>query len=186
MPFLLAGSGVGQAVGPLLLPAARLLDPVDAFRQAVGIHHQVVLGEGRRFQIVPPAHLDRVEAQGFRHLVEQRLEYKARVDRAVAAEGAAGRGVAEHPPADIADILQVVDRVEQRAGIEDRDDAVARMGAAALVVLQFDAGDLAVLGHADLEPQVGLRPAAMGDEGLLPGSSAAAPCRRSCGRAARR
>ena len=41
------------------------------------------------------------------------------------------------------------------------------MGAAALDAFAFDAGDAAVLAHADLEPDVGLRPAAMGDEGLL-------------------
>ena len=41
------------------------------------------------------------------------------------------------------------------------------MGAAALNALAFDAGDAAILAHADLEPDVGFRPAAMGDEGLL-------------------
>ncbi len=41
------------------------------------------------------------------------------------------------------------------------------MRAAALVAVAFDRGDAAVLAHADLEPDVGLRPAAMGDEGLL-------------------
>ena len=30
-----------------VLPAALALDPVDAFRQAVAVHHQVVVGEGR-------------------------------------------------------------------------------------------------------------------------------------------
>ena len=41
------------------------------------------------------------------------------------------------------------------------------MRAAALDAFAFDAGDAAVLSHADLEPDVGFRPAAMGDEGLL-------------------
>ena len=41
------------------------------------------------------------------------------------------------------------------------------MRAAALVAFAFDRGDAAVLAHADLEPDVGLRPAAMGDEGFL-------------------
>ena len=41
------------------------------------------------------------------------------------------------------------------------------MGAAALDAFAFDAGDDAVLAHADLELDVGLRPAAMGDEGFL-------------------
>ena len=41
------------------------------------------------------------------------------------------------------------------------------MRAAALVAFALDGGDLAVLAHAELEADVGLRPAAMGDEGLL-------------------
>ncbi len=41
------------------------------------------------------------------------------------------------------------------------------MRAAALDRFAFDAGDAAVLLHADLELDVGLRPAAMGDEGFL-------------------
>src|SRR5499427_8276132 len=41
------------------------------------------------------------------------------------------------------------------------------MRAAALNALAFDPGDAAVLAHADLEPDVGFRPAAMGDEGFL-------------------
>ncbi len=41
------------------------------------------------------------------------------------------------------------------------------MRAAALVAFALDGGDAAVLAHAELEADVGLRPAAMGDEGLL-------------------
>ena len=41
------------------------------------------------------------------------------------------------------------------------------MRAAALVAVALDRGDTAVLAHADLELDVGLRPAAMGDEGFL-------------------
>ena len=102
-----------------------------------------------------------------RHLIEQALEREADIDRAVAAEGAARRRVGEHALADVFHVVQVVDRVEHRAGIKDGHHAVARMGAAALDAFAFDAGDAAVLAHADLEPDVGLRPAAMGDEGLL-------------------
>jgi len=40
-------------------------------------------------------------------------------------------------------------------------------GAAALDAFAGDAGDAAVLRHADLELDIGLRPAAMGDEGFL-------------------
>ena len=41
------------------------------------------------------------------------------------------------------------------------------MRAAALDAFAFDGGDAAVLAHAELEPDIGFRPAAMGDEGLL-------------------
>ena len=101
------------------------------------------------------------------HLVEQALEGEADIDGAVAAERAARRRVGQHPLAEIFDVVEIVDRVQHRAGIEDGHDAVARMGAAALDAFAFDAGDGAVLAHADLELDVGLRPAAMGDEGLL-------------------
>src|SRR5260370_12509690 len=41
------------------------------------------------------------------------------------------------------------------------------MRPAALVAFAFNRGDLAVLAHAELEADIGLRPAAMGDESLL-------------------
>ena len=85
----------------------------------------------------------------------------------MAAEGAAGRRVGERAPADVFHIVQVVDRVKHRAGIEDRHHAVAAMRAAALVAIALDRGDAAILAHADLEPDVGLRSPAMGDEGLF-------------------
>ena len=148
-------------------PAALALDPVDAFRQAVARHHEIVVGEGRRDEIIGAPHRQRIEAELGRHLVEQALEGEADVDRAVAAEGAAGRRVGERAPADVLDVVQVVDGVEHRAGIEDRHHAVARMGAAALVAFALDRGDAAVAAQTELEPDVGLGPAAMGDEGLL-------------------
>jgi hypothetical protein len=41
------------------------------------------------------------------------------------------------------------------------------MGAAALNALAFDPGDAPVLAHADFEPDIGFRPAPMGNESLL-------------------
>ncbi len=156
-----------RQLAPARTPAARLLDPVHALRQAVAVHHQVVVGERRRGQIVRAPHRQRIKSELARHLVEQALEGEADVDGAVAAERAARRRVGEHALADIFDVVQVVDGVEHRAGIENRHDAVAGMRAAALVTFALDGGDLAVLAHAELEADVGLRPAAMGDEGLL-------------------
>src|SRR6185295_9135214 len=88
-------------------------------------------------------------------------------DGAVAAERAARRRVGEHALADIFDVLEIVDRVQHRPRIEDRHHAIARMRAAALDALAFDAGYLAVLLQPDLEPDIGFRASAMGDEGLF-------------------
>src|SRR5260221_2818758 len=150
-----------RQLAPARTPAARLLDPVHALRQAVAVHHQVVVGERRRGQIVRAPHRQRIKSELARHLVEQALEGEADVDGAVAAERAARRRVGEDALADIFDVVQVVDGVEHRAGIENRHDAVAGMRAAALVAFALDGGDLAVLAHAELEADVGLRSASM-------------------------
>ena len=110
---------------------------------------------------------ERIEAQLARHLIEQALEGEAHVDRAVAAERPARRRVGEHALADVLDVVQIVDGVEHRARIEDGDDAVARVRAAALGALALHRRDAPVSGQADLEADVGLGPAAVGDEGLL-------------------
>ena len=149
------------------VPAALALDPIEAFRQAVAVHHQVVLRERRRAQQIGAAHRERIEAERARHVIEQAFEGEADIDGAVAAERAAWRRVGQHPLAQIFDVVEIVDRVQHRAGIEDGHDAIARVRAAALDAFAFDAGDGTVLAHADLELDVGLRPAAMGDEGLL-------------------
>ena len=150
------------------LPAARLLDPVDAFRQAIALHHQVVLGEAELRHQVPAPDLERIEAQLLGHLVHQVLEGEAHVDRAVAAHGAAGRRVGEHAVAVVAHRVQVVDGIEHGAGIEDGDDAVAGIGPAPLHHLAVDGDDLAGLVHADFQARVGFGPAPVRDEGLFP------------------
>ena len=96
--------------------------------------------------------------------VEQAFEGVARVDRAVAAHRAAGRRVGVDAVAVVFHRRDVVEAVQQRAGIEDGDDAVAGVGAAALHHLAVAGGDAAVLAHAELQPNVGLGPAAMGEE----------------------
>ena len=86
----------------------------------------------------------------------------------MAAEGTAGRRVGEHPLADIPDTLQVIDRIEHGAGIEDGDDAIAAVSAAALMAGAFDSVDAPVGHHADLQRNVRLRAAAVGNEGFFP------------------
>src|SRR5262249_35693383 len=84
-----------------LRPAAFLLDPIKAFRQPVGIHHQVVVGEGWRPQQVGASHGEGIKAEFPRHLVDETFEGKADVYRAMAAESAAWRGIGENAPAHI-------------------------------------------------------------------------------------
>src|SRR6202035_75177 len=78
-------------LAPACVPAALALDPVEAFRQAVAVHHQIVLRERRRAKQISAANGERIEAERVRHLVEQALEGEADVDCDVAAERAARR-----------------------------------------------------------------------------------------------
>ena len=151
-----------RAVQPLFL-----LDPVDALGQAVAVHHQVVVGEGGRLEEIGAPHGQRIEPHLARHLIEQALESEAHIDRAVAAERPARRRVGEHALAEVLDVVQVVDGVQHRARIQDRHHAVARVRAAALDALALHARDLAALRQPDLQADVGLGPAAMGDERVL-------------------
>src|SRR6516225_3312034 len=145
------------------LPAAFALDPVETFRQAVRVHHQIVRRESRRAQKVGAAHRERIELKRGRHFIEQAFEGEPHVEGAVAAEGTAWRRVGENTLADIFDVVDVVDGVEQRAGIDDRHAAAAAMRPPALHAFALDARDAAVLAPAALEPDTGLRSAAPGD-----------------------
>src|SRR5262249_53324940 len=58
-------------------------------------------------------------------------------------------------------------RVEHRPRIKDRYHAIARMCAPTLVTIAFDCGDAAIFAHADLERDIGLRAAAVGNESFL-------------------
>src|SRR5262249_44934401 len=98
---------------------------------------------------------------------EEALEGKTNINGAVATEGAAGRRIGEHALADVFHVMKIVDGVEHRPRIEDRHHAIAGVRAAALIALAFDRGYLSILAYAELEADVGLRPAAVGDEGLL-------------------
>ena len=85
----------------------------------------------------------------------------------MAPERARRRHVGQHPESLVLDVLQVVDREQHRAVVEDRHDAVAGIAAGAVHRLALDGGDPAVPGHAELQLDLGLLAAAVGDEGLL-------------------
>src|SRR5712671_6440454 len=148
-------------------PAALLFDPIDALREPVAVHHEIVFGEGRRIEIVGAAHREGIKTEFARHLVDEAFECKADVDGAVTAEGPARRRVGQHAATDIFDIVQVVDRIEHRARIKNGHDTVTGVRPAALVAIAFDRRDAAVAAHSDLETDVGFGPTAMGDECFL-------------------
>jgi hypothetical protein len=109
----------------------------------------------------------RPEAQLERHLVEQRLEGEAHVHGAVTAHRTARWRVGEHPLAAVAHVLDVVEGVEQGAGVQDRDDPVAAVRAAALHRLAVDGDDASVAVQPELHTHRLRRPAAVGDEVLF-------------------
>ncbi len=151
------------------LPSRRLLDPVEAGRNAVRVHLQIVDGAIRRCDQVRASHVDRIEAELVRHAVQQRLEGMARVHGAVPAHRAAGRRVGVHAIAVVAHRIEAIERVQQRAGVEDRDEAVPAVRAAALHDLAVHGGDLARALHPELQPDVRLGAAAVGEEAVLAG-----------------
>ena len=141
---------------------------VDAFGVAVTVHHQVVDGHGGRFQQVDPPDVYRVHAQFLGHHVHHALEGEAHVHGAMTAHGAVGRGVGEHAQAMVADIGNMIDGVEQRARVEDGDDAVASIGPAPLHHLRRDRLNAAIPRDPHLELGPGGRPAAVGQKHFLP------------------
>ena len=157
----------GRQLADALGPSTGALDLFQTFAEAVAVHHQIVQGAGRRAQQIGAAHSERIELELARHAIEQAFEGMPAIDRAVTAHGTAGRQVGIDPIAVVFDRRNVVDALQQRAGIEDGHDAVAGIGAAALHHLALARRDAAIAPHAELQPDVGLRPRAVGQEGFL-------------------
>src|ERR1700675_4265850 len=78
------------------VPVALALDPVETFRQAVAVQHEIILRERRRAKKISATHCERIEIERARHLIEQALEGETDVDGAAAAEGPARRRVGQH------------------------------------------------------------------------------------------
>src|SRR6266567_1314342 len=150
-----------------LLPAGSLLDPVEACGNPVGVDLQVVDGAVRRRDQIGAPYREWIEPKLAGHDVEERLEGVPRVDRAVPAHRAAGRRVGVDAIAAVFHRRHRVERVQQGAGVEDRDQAIAAVRATALDDLTVDRSDFAALLETDLQPDVGLGPTAMGEEALL-------------------
>ena len=156
-----------RKLSPAIAPPGSALDDVEALAETARVHLQVVDRAVRSVDQVRASHRERIEPQLAGHRVEHRLERVAHVDRAVAAHRAVGRRVRVDAEAVVARRRHPVDRVQERARVEDRDEPVARVGAAALHDLRLDRRDSARLREADLQPHVGLRPPAMREERLL-------------------
>ena len=157
----------GRQLADPLAPAARLLHAVEALGEPVAVHHQVVGGAGRRVQQILAPHLERVEPEFARHAIDQHFEGVPHGDRAMPAHRSAGRQVRVDAIAVIFDRRDVVDAVQERARIEDGDDAVAGVGAAALGHFCFARRHAAVFLHAETDAHRSLRAGAVGDEILL-------------------
>ncbi len=85
----------------------------------------------------------------------------ARVDGAMAAHRTARRRIRVDAVAAVLHGGQAVQRVQQRAGVEDRHQPVAAVSAAALSDVAIDRSDFAAALHTELEANVGLGPAAV-------------------------
>ena len=165
-------AGHAQAAPRRQLAAARVpaggpLHRVQTLRQAVGVDLQVVERAVRRLDQVGTAQRERVEPEPGRHFVEQRLDREAHVHRSVAAHRAARRQVGVDPVTAIAHSAHLVERVQQGAGVQDGDQAIAAVGSAALGHFRIQRRDRAAALQSDLEPDLGVGPAAMGEKHLF-------------------
>ena len=150
-----------------LSPAACLFNLIEAFVEAVTVDQKIIDRLCRRLQEIGAAHGEGVKAELGGHAVQEGFEGKADIDRAVPAHRAAGWRIGQNAGAVIAHIVECVDGIQERAGIEDGDDAIAAEGAAALHGFAFGGGETPVLCHADLERHLLFGPAPVGDEGFL-------------------
>ena len=154
-------------VGAALVPAGSRLHLVQAFTQAAGVDLQIVDGAVRNREQIGAPHGKGIEAQGLRHGVEHGLEGMAHVDRTMTAHGAVRWCVGIDAQTVVAAGRQLVHRVQQGAGVQNRHQAVAGVGPAALHHLAVNRLDDTAAGQANLQTHVGFGPAPVRDEGLL-------------------
>ena len=164
-----AKAAAPRQLAPALAPARSGFDAIETLGQAIRVDLQVVDRPVRHGQQIGAANREGVEARFVRHAVEQRFERMAHVDRAVAAHRAVRRCVRVDTQAVVPAGRDAVQRVQQCAGIEDRDQSIAGVGAATLHDLAIDRRDRACFRQSDLEPHVGFGAATMREEALLAG-----------------
>ena len=105
--------------------------------------------------------------QCLRHAVKQSLKGKADSDGTVTTHGPTAGIVGEHPPALIFDVADIVKSMQQGAGIEDGDGAIAAVRTAALHHLRLHRGDTAIVLHPHLDGDIGFRTPLVRQESLL-------------------
>ncbi len=157
----------GRQLPSALMPGTGSFHAIEALPEPVAVDHEVIGCAGRGLEQVGAAYCERIEMQLACHAVEQHFKGMTHIDCAVPAHRAARRQVGVHPIAVIFHRGNIVQTLQQCAGIENSDDAVASVGPAALHDFAFAGGHATVLLHPELQVGRRLRPAAMGQEALL-------------------
>ena len=152
-----------------LAPAARRLHPVEALGKAVAVHEEVVRGDRRRVDEFARRTAKGSSPSSAAISSSRASNAKRTLDPCRGPHRPARGGVGEHPAPAVADVLEVVERVEERARVEDGDDPVSGIGAAALHGLALDPGDAAVAPEPELQTHRLLGTPPVGEEGLLAG-----------------
>ncbi len=135
----------------LVLPAGHLDHLADALGQARRADVQPARGERVRLGHHAQAQLRGVEPELVGDLVQLHLLAEARLRRAVAALGPAGRLIGEGAAGLELEARQLVGHRRQHPGVERARRAVRAVGAAVEQRLQVHRGQLAVLRHAGAE-----------------------------------
>ena len=118
-------------------------------------------------QQIAAAHLERIEAKLTGHAVEQHFKAVACIDAAMAAHGSAGRQIGVDAIAIVFDRRDVIQTLQQRAGVENGDDTVAGVRAAALHEFALAGTDAPIALESKLEADGRLRPRTVRQEIFL-------------------
>src|ERR1700674_2996152 len=123
----------------------------DALGQSVTLHAETVHRDARRLEQIALTNLGGIHSHLGCKFVQLRFEGESYIHGAVAAHRSANRLVGQDAVAVILNVGDVVQRAQQRAGIENGYDAIGAIGSAILHDSCLDGGDAAVVGDSSLE-----------------------------------
>ena len=146
-----AESATARQLAFALTPARARYNLLDAFRQAIALHPQAIHRDRWRLQKISFANCRRVHSDRRSELIELRLKSETHVHGAVPAHRAAGRLVGKHTVAVVADVGNVIERAEKRAGIKNGHHAIRTVSAAILNYFCRHRGNTAVFCHSGLQ-----------------------------------